>query len=344
MRKTNSIYILTLIILLTSCNFNKEKKDSVWSELPEVTQLNSLKNTEFAITLENQILENKNIIYAPVFLFAWNALKSNLETPFKITEPSSNDLKLLNNSISYEKALNPEEYNIDYKVEELEVSAYAYFNKTLPFPHTLEKMEDPILFNNTKVNAFGMNNYNMLSVDFTEILYYKNDDNFILKFLPKNGQNEIILIKGIDSVSTLSEMLKKMNHLIDLGKMEQKKSDISWKYMITEDDMFSVPIIKFNIATNYNNIENQKFKAGDTDSLIKTAFQRTGFILNETGAVIESDAIVQVISAAMEEEERIKHPKKMIFDKTFYIVMKHIDTVNPYFVMKVDNVELMSKK
>lgn len=343
MRNINSIFILSLITTLTSCNFKKEKKEPIWSELPQVTKLDSLKNTEFAITLENPILENKNVIYAPAFLFAWNALKNELEVPFKIIEPSSYDLRLLNISNSYEKSLNPDEYDINVSVEEGKINAHAYFNKTLPFPYKLEKMEDPIVFKNTKVNAFGMKYYNELSVEFTKVLYYKNDDNFVLKFSPKNEHHEIILIKGIGKVATLSDMLKEMNKLIELGKKEQKNSDILWKYMISEDDIFSIPVIKFNIATKYKNIENQRFQSGTKDYLVETAYQRTGFILDENGAVVESEAIVAFLEASM-EEETIKHPKKMIFDKTFYIVMKHIDQANPYFVMKVDNVELMSKK
>lgn len=344
MKKTPIIFTLTLIVILASCNSKKENEVPVWSELPEVTDLDSLKNTEFVATLENPIQKDKNVIYAPAFLFAWNTLKNELTVPFKIIEPSSNDFKLLNHSKSFENSLNADEYDINVNVEDERISVYAYFNKTLPFPTKLEKLEDPILFKDTKVNAFGMKYFDSKYIEFTKVLYYKNDDNFVLTFLPKNEHHEIILAKGLDSTTTLLAMLKQMNQLINVGKKEQKNSNILWKYEITEDDMFSVPSIKFNISTKYKNIEYQKFQSGGISYFVETAYQRTGFILNENGAVVESEAIAASLEAAMEEEETVRHPKKLIFNKPFFVVIKRIDQTNPYFAMRVDNVELMEKK
>jgi hypothetical protein len=341
MKKLYYTFIFIFLFILNSCNENERKRESIWAELPEVTSLDSLKHTQFAITLENPILENKNVIYAPAFLFAWDALKKELKTPFDLIAPLSNDFKLLNESKSYENSLKPDEYDVNVLRKDGRISAYAYFNKTLPFPHKLEKLEEPIVFGNTKVHAFGMKYYDYLSVEFTNILYYKNDDNFILKFSPKNEHHEIILVKGLDSVSTLADALRKINVLIGSGKQEQKNEDVLWKYIITQHDIFSIPVIKFNISTQYKTVEKQKFRVGDESYDIDTACQRTGFILNENGAVVESEAFLEGAAA---ESETIQRPKKMIFDKPFYIVIKRIDQVNPYFVMKVDNTELMSEK
>ena len=45
------------------------------------------------------------------------------------------------------------------------------------------------------------------------------------------------------------------------------------------------------------------------------------------------------------EAVAVKHlPKKMNFEKKFYIIIKRIDKINPYFVMQVDNDELMIKE
>jgi hypothetical protein len=58
--------------------------------------------------------------------------------------------------------------------------------------------------------------------------------------------------------------------------------------------------------------------------------------------VVESKAIVVTDSVSV--EPIITHPKKMIFDKQFLIIIKRIDKTNPYFVMKVENTELMNKR
>ncbi len=82
-------------------------------------------------------------------------------------------------------------------------------------------------------------------------------------------------------------MIKNLNALIDLGKKEQKNTDIIWKYIITGDDMFSIPVIKFNVETNYKKIEGQSFTSNITKYSVDIAYQRTGFILDENGAVVE---------------------------------------------------------
>ena len=109
------------------------------------------------------------------------------------------------------------------------------------------------------------------------------------------------------------------------------------------EDIFAIPTVKFNIATNYKNIEGQSFSIGDNKKhSVEIAYQRTGFIFNENGAVVESEAVVAVDSASV--APIITHPKKMIFDKPFLIIIKRADKTNPYFVMKVANVELLTRK
>jgi serine protease inhibitor len=51
---------------------------------------------------------------------------------------------------------------------------------------------------------------------------------------------------------------------------------------------------------------------------------------------------METLSMAL-AEENIQKPKKLIFDKPFIILMRNIKKSNPYFVMKVDNTELMIK-
>lgn len=343
MKVTYFIIIFLFLLVLNSCREKESKKEPVWAELPGVTDLDSLKYTQFAITLENQVIENKNMIYAPAFLFAWDALKKELKTPFDLIEPSSGDFKLLNASRSYENSLRSDDYKVSVTKEDGMISAKAYFHKMLPFPHSLERLEEPIVFNSTKVQAFGMEYYDFSAVEFTSILYYKNDDHFVLKFSPENEHHEIILIKGLDSVSTLADALRKMHGLIESGKQEKKSEDELWKYMILQHDEFSIPVMQFNISTRYKAIEEQRFQAEGEDYTVRLAYQRTGFILNENGAVVESESYAGA-AAAESDSEKIPHPKKMIFDKPFYIVIKRIDQANPYFVMKVDNTELMLKK
>jgi hypothetical protein len=115
------------------------------------------------------------------------------------------------------------------------------------------------------------------------------------------------------------------------------------KKLLAQLDEIQMPSLHLYLNDKYASIQNQQFQAGNKNYIVETAYQLTGFILNENGAVIESEAVAACLEAA-EAALEIKHPKKMIFDKTFYIIIRRADQKNPYFVMKVENIELMSKK
>jgi hypothetical protein len=342
-RNIQTILLGTVFLALTSCEFGNKKSELVWSDLPDVTSLDSLKQTDFVSTLENPISENKNVIYAPAFLFAWDKIKEELKSPIIVGSTNSLDFNLLNKSISHQSSLENNEYTATAEIVDGAIIAKAFFNKTNPFETKLQVLDDPINFDKTKVSAFGMYYYNENVIKFTQVLYYKDDNNFILKLEPKDKQHEIILVKGLDKYQTLKDAINLTNGLLVQGKKEQTDNKLIWKYQIAPEDIFAIPAIKFNIATNYKNVEGQNFLTSDRKKhTVEIAYQRTGFILNENGAVVESEAMVAVDSVGV--EPIITHPKKMIFDKPFLIIIKRVDKKNPYFVMKVANTELLTRK
>lgn len=342
-RKIPTVLIITVFIAFSSCNHSNKKSEPVWSDLPEVTDLNNLKQTDFVVTLENPISENKNIIYAPAFLYAWDKVKERTKSPIVADDKNSPDFKLLNKSVSHQNSLTDTEYSVTAEIVDGVIIARAFFNKTLPFETKFQVLDEPIHFGTTKVSGFGMRYFNEDLIKFTEILYYKDDDNFVLKLIPKDKQHEIILAKGLDKYETLKNAVQLANDLIVKGKQEQTNTKSSWKYQIVDNDEFAIPVIKYNIATNYKKLEGQGFSTKDNNQhLIEVAYQRTGLILNENGAVVESEVAVVVDSASA--SPIITHPKKMVFDKPFLIVIKRVDKTNPYFVMKVANIELLTRK
>ena len=97
MRIFPAALILTLLFL-TSCKNSNEHK---WSELPQVTSINNLQQTEFVATLESPIDGNKNIVYATAFLYAWDKVKQELKAPITLSDTNSHEFKLVNQSTSY---------------------------------------------------------------------------------------------------------------------------------------------------------------------------------------------------------------------------------------------------
>ena len=217
-RNIQTIFYCTVLLAVAACKFGNKNSKHVWSDLPEVTDLGSLKQTDFVITLENPISENKNIIYAPAFLYAWDKIKEELKYPIIVDSTHSIDFSLLNKSTSHQSSLTDNEYTATAKIIDGVITAEAFFNKTLPFEKKLQVLDKPINFDTAKVAAFGMYYYNEDAIKFTQILYYKDDNNFILKLVPKDKQHEIILVKGLDKYQTLSDAFKLTIGLVTQGK------------------------------------------------------------------------------------------------------------------------------
>jgi hypothetical protein len=332
-------YSLIIIAFLGSC---QNRNEHIWSELPEARNISEFRQTQFVPTLENPIEDsNKNTVYATAFLYAWDELRQKLATPIKLVAENSQQFKILNQSISFKNTLAKDEYDVESETSGNRIIAKAFFNKTLPFPTKLHQIDHGIRFNMVKVDAFGMEGYDEEVARFARILYYKNDENFILKLIPKDNEHEIELVKGITNVKTLSEAVERANQLINTGRKEKLDSKQSWKYYLNKLDIFSIPTIKFNIENNYHDIEGQTFIANNKNYFIETAYQRTGFILNENGAVVESYALTTTDTTAAEP---VIKPKKMIFDKPFFVIIKRAKSKNPYFVMHVRNSELLTKQ
>lgn len=353
-------YLLIALITILSCqnasqnknhqpiaqndSISKPKNDSAWYTFPKPKLLSEYKSTEFVTTLSDPIHPDFNTIYAPAFLYVWDELENALKIPILFKSDYSNQLKNILKSNDHLNALQSNEYSSSYEIKDDYIIAKAFFNKTLPFTTVMQEIDHPLMFNNIdSISCFGMQEFDSDIAKEFEILYYKDDQHFVLKIIPKEMDNEIILSVGIGSSKNLNDLLKKQNVLIKLGKTERTKSKNKWKYELLMEDNIIIPKIKFNIATNYNQLEGQNFqlKSGDLCE-IKEAYQRTGLILSQEGAAVESLALTVVEIPAAPEPSEIK-PKNFVFDQPFVVVIKHTNQKHPYFVMTVNNAELLAK-
>jgi hypothetical protein len=329
------LFSLVLICCAYSCSEHENK--------PQLTNLSKLKQTEFVPTLENNLDEDKNVIYASAFLYAWDGVKHLFNSPIIATNANSKDFKLINNSNSFKNSLDRNEYEAEASMTDGEIESKAVFNLTLLFPSKLQKLDDGILFDKKKVLAFGMSYLDNAITKFIKILFYKNDNSFIIKLVPKYTEHEIILVKGLKNVKTFTDAISQTNSLIEKGDKEKKSANDSWKYEFNPEDSFAIPVIKFNIETNYRSMEGQSFKANGTTRTIQVAYQRTSLILDENGAIVKSIGGDTVSTDSISTPLKV-HPKDMVFDKPFFIIIKRVGKTNPYFLMKVENGNLLTEK
>lgn len=337
MGRIHLFFIAALIFTaLISC-----KKDSGFSE---VKNLSEYANTEFIPTLEHQISKDKNAVYCATLLFAWNEIRDIIDTDLSIPNEYS-DLKLLNDSKSYIGVLKPDEYKASGEVDDNMISARAEFKKSLPFEIKLNAYTGKLTFDGQKTASFGVkgNDENEL-LRLVRIVYYKDDNNFIVKLLPKDKMHEIILFKTEQSFHSMADMATEISKLTEIGNRERKDKKINWRYHWNYEDELIIPKFNFNIETDYSNLEGTHFNAEDQIFTIEKAWQRTAFILDESGAEIESEAEIEMATEAVEEETEEPKPKKMIFDKEFLILLKRKDSDHPYFGLWTSNTELMIKE
>jgi len=330
--KIFKLNILILILLFSqSCTNNRK--------FPEVQNLSNYNNTEFIQTLESKFSNEKNAVYSASLLYSWNEIRNILKPPFQIKKEFK-ELKLLNSSKSFVAISQNDEYMASGNIIGKDITLTASFKKSLAFKVKMESFDNNLIFNETLVPAFGMLGKDDNIAKTIKILYYKNDDNFIVKLFPKDTEHEIILIKINKRFKTMQAIIAEIEKKEKVAEKQKKKDKFLWKYYFQDNDELLIPKFSFNIETGFKNLNNSLFVANNEEYYIDSTYQRTAFILDEIGTEIESEALMFVKST--EALEEIPKQKKLHFNKDFFIMLKRVDTRNPYFAMWVANTELMT--
>lgn len=335
MQQIKILLFILIVIVIQSCKTDRA--------FPEVKKLTEFKSTDFVPTLEHKITKGKNSIYCSTLLLAWDDIKETIKTPLQF-DSSLYDLYLLNSSQSYLGTLQAKEYSSESDIDGDLITARAEFKKSLPFEWKLNSFNNELTFDNQKVQSFGMFGYDSETSGIIQVLYYKNDNNFILRLSPKDKEHEIVLCMTESSFSSMADLIEEIADKLKVAETEKQNSELFWKFYLTDNDEVVIPKFSFNIETNYSTLEGKTFKSVDTNFKIEEAWQRTAFILDENGAEIESESEVAVALDSVEVEEEKPRPKKMRFDKPFFLMLKRTDSKNPYFGFWVANDELMSKE
>jgi serine protease inhibitor len=110
------------------------------------------------------------------------------------------------------------------------------------------------------------------------------------------------------------------------------------KANLEENDTIQIPKLDFDVLREYQEIIGRGvLNKGLTDYYISKAIQSIRFKLNEKGALLKSEAAMAMIGMSMET----KRPKCLVFNQPFLLCLKEKTGKYPYFVMWVDNAELL---
>ena len=305
-------------------------------------------------------MEDSNMLYCVTFQLAWNELMDNVLKGDIILDSEKEISSRLNLQKQTKGSLSPEDYiamvgmgrddivkkindemdrkfaeedkwKVESEVGPDDYLAFAFLKKVLEFGTSFEKVEDGLDFKGTKVASFGIMDMKdpevreKLSLQ-VELLYYKNDKEFIIRLKDKAAKEELYLAM-LPEEETLEKMVDKARNLegqpVKLGP----------------SDVLNIPVIAFDIKHNYKELENQSIlNKGFEGYSIGSALQRIEFVLNESGAVLKSKAEITMVTSMPVE------PKSLILNDSFLLYMTETGQSDPYLVVYVDNAEILTAK
>lgn len=213
--------------------------------------------------------------------------------------------------------------DLDLPLGEQDIISYAYFLKAVEY--VAQFSEGFIVFQGARVKGFyadGARQKNNIRV-----LKYWNDDKFIIALRLKDPTDEIILAKGF-VMTRPDEVVRDLN--------QYHWNDES----MGGDDTFVMPKLHLDHSRRYEEmigqaLANERFE----EYFIAEMLENIKFDMDHKGARVESEALIAPARAAL----GLKH-KRFILDRPFWVIMKRQDRPRPYFILGVNNPDVMEKE
>jgi len=286
-----------------------------WSELTD----NILKGKMQFATTDKIVLSMMDKFNNPVFT------KKDLdEKSYYIKSGYGQKTVKLINKESKKKFPKKSFSDLKMELQPTDIISYAYFLKEVQYVTVFEKKT--VQFNGQSVEGFYAKKEKQH--ENVKIINYESDEKFIVSLQLKDKSDQLILAKGYD--------LSKPDAVVN----EINKYNASNLSFIEDNDIFEAPALHLDCNRTYTEligipVANRGFES----YTISQMFENIKFDMDEKGARVENEAVIVMTKSAIMPEK----PKKFILDKPYWVIMKRTDSVNPYFILGVNNTELMKK-
>jgi hypothetical protein len=364
--------VLVLSLLPVACR--RVKSNAPAAE----TDSKDLKQTAVVATLDCPLPEHKNAVWCSTFQMAWDRLKQDIiGEPIQVlgAEELANRLNqaqfpagsieeksyyavagLVKNGIieQVQKEMArrfPSEpvptFDSKYGTPDV-VLAYAYLNVDVGFKYPYYVYRGRFNFLNsssvgTDVTAFCAQTSGQVRDiqrvrDQVEVLYYDSGGSSgTVQFavdLSKQTQPYQVILARMPRCNTLGEAARMLQ-----DKIAAFKNDANYEALreLGHGDTLIVPDVLYKLTHHFDelvnkNLGNQKWG----EYFFFEALQKIDFTLSRTGVVLKSEARLTAKKAAAKEQRHLH------FDRPFLIcVQKREPNATPFFLMWVDNAELM---
>ena len=325
-------------------------------------------------TLDTPVPEGKNVIWCGTFQLAWRRLGEDVLREPPNVQGAEAIASRLNQAQFSEDDVPPDSYLAlaglvkDGIVEEVQsemarrfqkvveidpmepehIFAYAYLEANADFTVPFFAGSEALRFldsagKETQVTSFGIEEKHEYAYDElreqVEVLYClrqewdsEEPEEFVLDLCRFSSPNQI-LVACIPRKATLQETLDDMESKMQ-GFAQQPGAEHSRKFGVR--DVVMVPDLNWEVRRRFTELEGPEkrlLNAGFSGYHIAKAMQTIRFRLDRSGASLASEA--QLPCAPMATH--------YICNRPFLIVMKQRGAERPFFVMWVDNGELLSQ-
>ena len=347
------LFLLTILVV-TGCTASYDTN----SQKPESIKIDN-EDTVTILTLFSSKSNSPNKAWIGTFQLVFNDVKNEIlkrSIFFENEEPTS-DLIGLNNEEFTSSVLNPESYyksygktspkakakiesdlkakfneksnildSLDWSEEDGKYYAYAMLKKEFEFLKEFDKLSSQSFNNsNEKYDFFGIENSSNEELDKNiRVLSYNSKDDYAVQLLTKS--DDIVYLYRTESDESFDKIYKKM--ITDSNNYQGSKR-------FNKIDTFKAPNLKFKALRSYDELCNKIIKG--TDKYFSSAIETIELELNNKGGKIKSEAIVMIEKSSIAFDKPI--PRNFDFDKTFVLFLVDKNKTEPYFALRVKDLE-----
>ena len=202
-----------------------------------------------------------------------------------------------------------------------------------------DRLKQPLRFHaagdETDVASFGIEDFRCHDArekslrGQVSVLDYVGPDDLVLQL--STQQDPIVLAKK-PRAATLAEALAAVQARFarPLGRDVQKKLDI--------EERLVIPLLSLFVERKYTElIQRTILNPGFTTLFVEDSIQFIRFQLDESGAILEAEAAIFVLNG----DEPPPEPRRFVFDRPFLLYLQQRQAEQPYFVMWVENPEVL---
>lgn len=351
-----------------------------YSKIPEISSVDSssLKHTSIVPTLDSPCPKNRNVIWCSSFQLAWNQMKNDvigepiqvvgveeLAARLNTAEQSSADLEprsfyaaagrinqgIINRIEKDMAAKFPSHSLPDFSYISAYpegILAYSYLMANVPFKYPYRQVINEFIFTDsnglkTNVDAFGVwglhSQYKRMREQ-AEILYFhedRNETNINLRMkefaidLCEHSKPYQVVAAVVEPKDSLAQTLDYVRRQITDFNKNSRYRDMT---RLDDIDVLMLPEMFWEIDHRFDELIGKIVANANPPMPVLEAMQWIKFKLDRCGAMLESEANIRVAAI----------PRFFKFNRPFLVYMKKRDCEQPFFVMWVDNAELLNKK